>query len=371
MVATSASVLDKGGKAEEALREYFRSMGSFALRGVPVREADEDVTDIDLWIYTRPSAHARHIAIVDIKNKRKGKAFEWAIWVKGLQAAVRANEAIIASQSAKDSVHRFSSRLNVRVISGSVFDAIVKRYSEDATRVSYEVVDIEWKKLSVGSTNLKSRLDSARGELSKGIAFPSLNLWLDEAAALLRLAVERERTAGSITRAVYLCSALVAIGADYLGKEHSLSEASVRLEYFQSGLRFGRSDTGVTKSYLDFAESIVTDFFDPTGAAAAQVRSGFENAVRAMPIEGLAEFFSRPNAGAELFKAALALEAACFAQRLVQPSELQSTEAKTILGLISDYAGLKRKDVLGLSASSQPRPRPDEEPNDPSTGLLL
>jgi hypothetical protein len=129
--------------------------------------------------------------------------------------------------------------------------------------------------------------------------------------------------------------------------------------------------SGVTKSYLDFAESIVTDFFDPTGAAAAQVRSGFENAVSIMPIEGLAEFFSRPNAGAELFKAALALEAACFAQHLVQPSELQSTEAKTILGLISDYAGLKRKDVLGLSAPPKPMPRSDEEPNDPTSGLLL
>lgn len=370
MAAASTSIIDKGGEAEEALREYFRNMGSFALRGVPVREADEDVTDIDLWIYTRPSAHSRHIAIVDIKNKRKGKAFERAIWVKGLQAAVRANEAIIASQSAKDAVHRFSGRLNVRVISGSVFEAIIKRYSEDTTRLSYEALDQDWKKVAMGQGNLKARLDVSRGSLSKGISFASLNHWLDEAATLLTLAVERERTPGPIIRAVYLCSALVAIGADYLGKEHSLSEAPVRLDYFQSGLRFGRPDSGVTRSYLDFAESIVTEFYDQTGAAAAQVRSGFENAAKNMPIEGLAEFFSRPNAGAELFKAALALEAACFARDVVKPSELQSTEAKTILGLISDYAGLKRKDVLGSTPLSTSKQKTDA-PSDPSTGLLL
>ncbi|MEY9633341.1 hypothetical protein ABIF66_001570 [Bradyrhizobium japonicum] len=368
-MAANHSVIDKGGKAEEALREYFRSMGSFALRGVPVREADEDVTDIDLWIYTRPSAHSRHIAILDIKNKRKGKAFERAIWVKGLQAAVRANEAIIASQGAKDAVHRFSGRLNVRVVSGSVFDAIVKRYSDAADRLSYETVDQDWKRVAVGSSTLKAHLDAARGALSRGISFVSLNHWLDEAASILTLAVERERAPGPIIRAAYLCAALVAIGADYLGREHSLSEPVVRLEYFQSGLRFGRPDSGVTKSYLDFAENIVTEFFDPTGAAAAQVRAGFENAAKNMPIEGLAEFFSRPNAGAELFKAALALEAACFANQVVKPSELQSTEAKTILGLISDYAGLKRIDVLG-SAATLAKHQPDT-PDEPKTGLLL
>lgn len=370
MAAASPNIIDKGGKAEEALREYFRNMGSFALRGVPVREADEDVTDIDLWIYTRPSAHSRHIAIVDIKNKRRGKAFERAIWVKGLQTAVRADEAIIASQSAKDAVQRFSGRLNVRVISGSVFDAIIRRYSEDKTRLPYEVVDQDWKKVALGTSNLKVRLDVSRGELSKGISFASLNHWLDEAAALLALAVERERTPGPIFRAVYLCSALVAIGADYLGKEHSLSEASVRLEYFRSGLRFGRTDSGVTKGYLDFAENIVTEFFDPTGAAAAQVRTGFESAAMNMPIEGLAESFSRPNAGAELFRAALALEAACFAKDVIKPPALLSIEAKTILGLISDYAGLKRKDVLGAIAPASQQQRSDG-PNDPTTGLLI
>lgn len=59
---------------------------------------------------------------------------------------------------------------------------------------------------------------------------------------------------------------------------------------------------------------------------------------------------TRDFAGAELFKAALALEAACFEKHVGKPSELQSIEAKTILGLISDYPGLKRIDVLGSAS---------------------
>lgn len=34
---------DKGGAAEEALRHYFRNLGAFVLRGVPVREGRDDI----------------------------------------------------------------------------------------------------------------------------------------------------------------------------------------------------------------------------------------------------------------------------------------------------------------------------------------
>jgi hypothetical protein len=101
MSAQKAQKTDKGGIAEEALREYFKSLGSFVLRGIPVQEGGEHVTDIDLWVYTRTSAHARNVSIVDIKNQKRGKAFERAIWVKGLQSALRADDAIIASQGAR------------------------------------------------------------------------------------------------------------------------------------------------------------------------------------------------------------------------------------------------------------------------------
>lgn len=366
MSAQKTVKLDKGGVAEEALREYFKSLGSFVLRGIPVREAGEDVTDVDLWVYTRTSAHSRHVAIVDIKNKKRGKAFERAIWVKGLQAALKADEAIIASQGAKDSVHAFSGRLNVRVISSSVFDAIVKRFANDEGRLSNEEVDEVWKSASIGPTSLKVRMDSVKVEISRGIAFPALNHWVDEAATYLKLAVERERQPGPFTRAAYLTSALVAVGADYLGKEHSLSDSSMRKDYFRQGLLFGRTEPGATKSYLDFAENVVSEFFDPSGAASARVRAGFEDAVDKLPIQGLVEFFAKPNSGTELLRGAVALEAACFSSALPRASELGSVEAKTIIGLLSDYAGLRRKDVLGSSASEKPN-----TPSEPQGDLLL
>jgi hypothetical protein len=371
MSAQNAPKSDKGSAAEEALREYFKNLGSFVLRGIPVREAGEHVTDIDLWVYTRTSALARHISIVDIKNKKRGKAFERAIWVKGLQSALRADEAIIASQGAKDSVYAFSNRLNVRVISSTVFDAIVKRYASEDRRLSNEAVDDLWKAVTVESVNLKARMDSAKVEISRGVSFPALNHWVDEASNLLKLVVERERTPGPITRATYLCCALVGIGADYLGKEQSLSDVSMRQEYFRQGLLFGRTDASASKSYVQFAEHVVTDYFDPSGAAAARVRAGFEAAVERMPVQGLVEFFAKPNVGMELVRGAISLEAACFSRAAPHPSELGSPEAKTIIGLVSDYAGLRRRDVLGSASASEKDQKPEGSTATAPKGDLL
>ena len=338
----------KGILAEECLREYFRSLGSFVLRGVPVRADSEDVTDVDLWVYTRPTAHSRHIAIVDIKNRKRAKAFERTIWLKGLQYALGADEAIIASKGARDNVRKFADRLAIRVISKPVFDAILKRYRNLDHRVSAEDLSGIWKRTTLDGRDLKSIIDGAKASITDGVNFRALNRWVDESAMLLGYATEREPDAGPLTRAAYLCCALAAVGADYLGKAHSLSDADSRRDFFRQGMLFGRADLEEVKTYLDFAENLVNEYLDNTGSASARIRSGFEESTKQLPINGIVEFFSRPHSSSELLKAAIALEAACYASDVRAPRDLDSLEAKMVIGLIGDYAGLSRKAVLGV-----------------------
>tara|TARA_B100000965_G_scaffold29850_1_gene22115 strand:+ start:2754 stop:3860 length:1107 start_codon:yes stop_codon:yes gene_type:complete len=358
-MAKSSRGIDKGGVAEEALREYFKGLGSFVLRGIPVKEGTETVTDIDLWVYTRSSPLSRHITIVDIKNKKRGKAFERAIWLKGLQAAIGADDAVVATQGARNSAFKFANRLQIKVLSSSVFDAIVKRYSTNGQRLSLEDIDSQWRKVALGTSNLGALMEDARLEVSKGLNFATLNHWLDDAVLLLKEARDREQPmTGPITRAFYCCCAFVAIAADYLGREHVLSEHDARKEHFRSGMVFGQNDDDAAKRYLDFAESVATEFVDQSGAAAAQIRSGFERAASELPVEGLVEFFSRANAGMELFKAAQALEEAAFDKSCERPSGLKSLEAKVIVGLLSDYGGVRRSEILG-SSEAQNEQKPD------------
>ena len=246
--------LSKGALAEECFREYFRNLGAFVLRGVPVREGQETVTDVDLWVYTRVTAHIRHISIVDIKNKKRGKPFERIIWVKGLQRALGADEAIIASSGLSERAEGFAERMAVRVVTRAIYEAVIRRYAKQDKRLSVEEVDESWKRTRIGRGNLRSQMDGLKSEISRGIDFRTLNTWLDETAALTRIMVEHERGTGPIMRSVYLCCALVAVAADFLGRTHSFSANESRERYFREGMLFGRHDGDAKKAYVEFAE---------------------------------------------------------------------------------------------------------------------
>lgn len=139
--------------------------------------------------------------------------------------------------------------------------------------------------------------------------------------------------------------------ADYLGRELAFSDHDTRREYFRNGLIFGRADRNAAKSYLGFAEKLVTDFVDRTGAAAATIRTGFNRAAQNLPVNQVIEFFARPTAGRELIDAAIQLEGAAFAKLTPTISALP-TEAKTLCLLIADYAGVDRRRLLGTTNSA-------------------
>lgn len=48
--------LPKGYQMEELLRRYFIRSGYFTVRGVPFVYEGFEVTDIDIWLYDRPSS---------------------------------------------------------------------------------------------------------------------------------------------------------------------------------------------------------------------------------------------------------------------------------------------------------------------------
>ena len=340
--------IDKGGAAEEALRLYFQQLGAFVVRGVKVRAGKDHVTDIDLWVYTRASVHARHIAIVDIKNKKRAKGYERLIWLKGLQAAVGANEAIIATTATKDDLVPFATRMGLKLLSSQVFKAVMARYSGASDRFASEDLEQMWRSVKFeGGETLAARMETNLVEIGFGLSFTALNIWIDEAAKLLVHSHDHERGPAAIARAVLLCASLVAIGADYVGKTAAFGDTESRRTYFREGLVFGNAADGAASRYLRFAERVATDYLDKTGAAAATIRSGFQRAVENLPVGPFIDFFSRPAAGRELIDAAIQLEAAAFARAAPNFAGLPP-EAKTIIGLLIDYAGLDRRKFLRI-----------------------
>src|SRR5438105_54582 len=112
------NALPKGFLMEELLRRYFIRTGYFTVRGVPFIYDGFDVTDIDLWLYERPSSVSRHRIIVDTKNRSTPKAIERIFWTKGLQQVLRVEQAIVATPDKRPSVTSFGREHNVFVLDG-------------------------------------------------------------------------------------------------------------------------------------------------------------------------------------------------------------------------------------------------------------
>lgn len=79
------------------MRNYFLKAGCYVVRGVPFVYEGFDVTDIDLWLYSRASSVSREITLVDSKNKKTPQAIERIFWVQGLCIATKATNAIVAT----------------------------------------------------------------------------------------------------------------------------------------------------------------------------------------------------------------------------------------------------------------------------------
>ncbi len=339
--------LDKGGSAEEALRHYFLSMGSFVIRGVPFREGSETISDVDLWVYTRVSAYSRQISIVDVKNKKRSRAFERILWAKGLQAAVKADEAIVATSDGRDILTPFASRIGVRVLTLQPFRAIFQKFSDDRTRLTNEEMFQSWRncRLRSGETVL-TRIEDCLSYIGAGIGFAALNNFIDEAVSLFFLASENAIESENYIRAAYFISSLSALSADYLGRELAFAESEARRERFHQGLLYGSTSADYGQKLFDFSEAAVNEFLDPSGASSSALRKGMEEKLSKLPVRGLADFFTRPSAGREMLDGAIMLESAAFSRVFTHASDLRP-EAKAILGAIFDYGGLPRRLFLG------------------------
>ena len=116
---TKISATPKGAVLEEVLRAYFLRAGFFVIRGVPFRFADEDLTDVDLWLYERPTGTSRRVQICDIKYKQRPKAVERIFWTSGLAAALDVDGAYVATTDKRKSLRSVADKLDLQLIDGT------------------------------------------------------------------------------------------------------------------------------------------------------------------------------------------------------------------------------------------------------------
>lgn len=336
---------DKGGRAEELLREYFLASGYYAVRGVPVAYADIDITDIDLWLYLRPSPLTRERVNVDAKNRSTPKAMERILWARGLQAILGLESCIVATTDHRPVVKSFGKEHGVLVLDGAFLGKLSGRKNGGDPRLAEEELsDL------LGSSkddkllgNWRERLSAARGRLVTQLEFDGCNGWLEDARYFLEQTASGRAEAAC--RLAYLMVSYFLIGLDYSLRTLAFDEVDVRRQALIDGFRFGSRGRTQIEQTLSTAAQLVLRFAPEAKASASNLRKQVVEELEGMPVEMLAEYFVRNEVAGELFNLARMFEGKAYSATFHRPAKLEGP-CQAILGLIADFFHIDRRALL-------------------------
>jgi hypothetical protein len=349
----------KGLELEDVLRAYFWRAGNFVVRGVPFRVDGEDITDIDLWLYERPSAATRRRLIVDIKNRKSPRASERLIWTKGLQSALGVDGAIVATTDSRASSIRLARTLKVMLLDG---DSLSELTQDEELRPSDRLSSVDFDRATKRideqrrSSEWRLHVYEAKSSIISGLGVHSANRCLAASAYFAEQAVLAQsgsESANVAVRLLYFTAALASISLDYMVADLTFRPTHERRDSIANSIRYGQSDVGAAGSAIRGALGLVRKYAENGSAVAKQIEYGFFSEADRIPAEMIAEFVTRPLVSDGLFDAARQLSEAAHAVDLPSFDDLPAA-GKSILAVFSDFNGISREKL----ALSWPRSTP-------------
>lgn len=342
----------KGFVLEEVLRRYFLSSGFFVIRGVPFRLGEEDATDVDLWLYERPTGTARRVQICDIKYKQRPKAVERILWTSGLKQALGADGAYVATTDKRNSLQSLAKKLGLEIIDGVDIARIQGLMPSSAIRITDEQIS-ERIKIS-DSAALSKRLQEARGEvlssLVDGFGEKSLVRSLNSFGRLADLAVKSRpdsEQASLAARLSYLAASIACISIDFIAARVALRPLDDRKGAILDAVRLGALASDEGRRSLSTALRLISKYGPSGRAGAVAVERAIKADLDRIPAEVVADQSARLLKGDQMFLVAIELEAACYAGEFRKFDDI-SVGARSMIGALLDYSGVDRKYFAGV-----------------------
>ncbi|MBK3479766.1 hypothetical protein JJD66_27165 [Pseudomonas sp. MF6751] len=360
--------ISKGPLLEELVRAYFSKQGFYAIRSVPFSFEGNDVTDIDVWLYSRQTASVRIKAIVDVKNKRSPKAYERILWVKGLQSILKCDRAIIATTDENPGLAKFAHENNISVLSKGFLDRLDKKINVDA-RLSIEEFNLaiqenynhkhdgDWIKVL---SDTKSALASLGSFTAFNKAMMAFHFFAD------RMEV-RSQYSNQLQRCLLSAASLACIALDGALEKLTFQDAVFRFEGVKDGITYGDSD-GKFRQSLELAFRAISENVINGKTLASQAKENINQELSKIRADLIGEYFAREHNAQSLFSAAKELDEKAFAKESAAV-EL-SIEARSILGVFADFVRVKRSILpigRNLSAASEPAFEPQKSPETEAT----
>lgn len=342
------NVSNKGAVLEEALRAFFLRAGFFVIRGVPFRFADEDLTDVDLWLYERPTGTARRIQICDIKYKQRPKAVERLFWTRGLAEALNVDGAYVATTDKRKSLRAIAEKLNLQLIDGTDIQRIItsqaatypERIGDEQLTQELQFVDKEFRNKFL--QNARSDILSA---VAEGFGAPSAVRAIEGFARLANAVVSYHpdsKAARAAGRLAYLAAAIACESIDYISVGAAFRTLEERREHILNAVRFGALSDEDGKQRLKLALALVEKYSPGGKATAIAVETRLKKDFERIPAEIVTDHAIRLIKMNQLFSTGRELEMACYHAAL-PPFDSLSVPTRSMLGALLDYSGISRE----------------------------
>jgi hypothetical protein len=340
-----AAKIDKGYRLEELLRAYFLRAGFFVVRTVPFQHAGEDLTDIDLWLYERPTGSSRRRQIVDAKSKTRPKAIERLLWTKGLVQLLEVDGAYVATTDTRPMLRGVAKKLGISVMDG----ADIRRVSESEKVIYPDRISEEDLIAKIGAIDrLRRNKDfqlqyhDVKLSLIENFGASTINRALESFAALSRAAVTAhpESAAAEVAlRLSYFAAAIVGLALDYINSVVSFRAAEERRIALINAIRYGNIDEIAGSGTLRLAIALLQKY-SASGEAAA-VERAIKRDLLNVPAETIAEHVVKNTKQDDLFQGAKRLEHLAFLTSVMSFDNLR-VEEKAFIGVLLDYSGVDR-----------------------------
>jgi hypothetical protein len=335
--------LPKGYEIEELLRSYFLKSGYFVVRGVPFIYEGFDVTDIDLWLYSRTSSVSREVTIVDAKNKKTPQAIERIFWVQGLKLATKATSAIVATTDRRQEVTDFGRQLGIVVLDGSFLTRLAKSESLESQRITDEGFFSQISEYSLAKLDgdWKGRIKHCKSLLATPISFDTCNQWLSQGKFFAEQSVTKKGQQKVALRCLYLVCSFIAIGVDFSIREISFHEQNQRSKLITEGFTYGSRGSAGMKKVMDLTMGLVQEHVSDGPTLAHQIKGSIDKKLQSLKTGILGEFFSRNEVSKSLFSIAKEMEQLAMNKEFAHHKDA-SVELRSLLYCLIDYWGINR-----------------------------
>lgn len=339
---------NKGAVLEEVLRAYFLRAGFFVIRGVPFRFADEDLTDVDLWLYERPTGTSRRVQICDIKYKQRPKAVERIFWTSGLADALDVDGAYVATTDKRKNLRAIAEKLDLQLIDGTDIQRIQNspsitypgRISDEQLTQELQNIDKDFR-----NKNLQDARIDILSALAEGFGAPSAVRALEGFSRLATTVVNYHpdsKAARAAGRLSYLAAALTCESLDYVSVDAAFRTIEERRQLILDAVRLGALSGDDGQHAMKMALALVERYAPGGKATAMAVEQGLKNDLERIPAEIVADQAIRLLKSNQLFLTGRELEMAAYSELLPSFDQL-SLPTKSMLGALLDYAGIDRE----------------------------